>query len=239
MVDLSIIIPSIRTNKWEELISSVESSCTKHSWEVIFIGPEDNLTFHHPKVKFIKDFGSPNICQHKAMQFSEGKTLHIFSDDCLFEKGAIDECLNSKAHAVVANYDEGGDCAVANFSLNYCYAKTITPDSFVIFNTAFMERNKFFELGGFDCQFETLCVAQADLAARWQFAGFDVELKNIKLSSCGHMPETSGDHAPMHYAQILHDIPLYSMKYSTRLPPLHIHFNNYQSQPKKWARRYG
>jgi len=240
MIDLSIIIPSIRIEKWRSVIDSITLSCKKYSWEAIFIGPDaDSVILNEDdRVSHYYSLSSPNVCQHKAMEYSKGKILHIFSDDCLFEEDAIDKCLDAKkSHAIVANYDEGGNCAVANFSLNYCYARTITPDSFVIFNTVFMDRNIFFQLGGFDCNFETICVAQADLAARWQFAGFTVDVENIKLSQCGHMPDTSGDHAPMHYAQGQNDIPMYINKYRI-VPPLEIDFNNYKLQPTVWHRRF-
>lgn len=233
---LSIIIPSIRVSNHRSVIESIKRSCTKYEYEIIFIGPfykqsEGNLIY-------ITDHSSPNLCQHKALQYCSGEIVHVFSDDCVFEEGSIDKCLdNMDCDAVVANYDEGGNKAVSNFSLNYCYAKTCTPDDFVIFNTAFMRKDKLMELGGFDCRFETLCVGQADLAARWQFSGLSVKVVDIRLSSCGHMPGTSGDHAPMHFAQLNNDMPLYQMKYLS-VPELKIDFNNWTQQPLVWTRRF-
>lgn len=236
MCRLSIIIPAIRNDRWENVLNSIAKSCTKYSYEVIFIGP--NKYNDTDNVRYIQDLASPNICQHKALQRAKGDILHIFSDDCLFAEGSIDICLDRMdCDAIIPNYDEGGNAAVGNFSLNYCYAKTITPDSFVIFNTAFMKRERYFELGGFDCRFETLCVAQADLAARWQFSNFSVKIENIVLSRCGHMPGTTGDHGPMHWAQVLNDIPLYLDKYSA-IPQLVVDPDNWKNQPRIWSRRF-
>lgn len=242
-MDLSIVIPGIRPDRWGRVLESIRNSCSKE-YEVLFIGPvkpqEAPECCDADNVRVIEDLASPNICQHKAMSYTKGDVLHIFSDDCLFEKDAIDRCMDAMEgyDAVVANYDEGGNCAVPDFSLNHCYAKTATPDSFVIFNTAFMRRQRFFDLGGFDCNYETLCVAQADLAARWQYEGFSVKVENIKLSACGHMPGTSGDHGPMHWAQILNDIPYY--KYAHRFQPYSnkVDYDNYKKQPEVWSRRF-
>lgn len=235
---LSIIIPSIRTNKHLDVMKSISRSCTKYEYEIIFIGPFYNGRNADYNASFISDYASPNICQHKAISHCTGDIVHVFSDDCTFEDGSIDKCLDAiDCDAVVANYDEGGNQAVQNFSLNHCYAKTCTPDSFVIFNTAFMRKDKLLELGGFDCNFETLCVAQADLAARWQFSGFSVKVVDIRLSSCGHMPGTSGDHAPMHYAQLNNDIPRYQMKYLSQ-PNLVVDFDNFKNHPSVWTRRF-
>lgn len=246
-MSVSIIIPTIRMNNWRTVLDSISKSCVKYHYEVIFIGPFCNLPEQnaiindYPGTSFLYSQASPNICQQIAMSFAKCDILHVFSDDCVFMPGAIDQSLD-KLHelgcdAFVPNYDEGGNCAVGNFSLNHCYAKTCTPDEFVIFNTAFMRRDKFFYLGGFDPQFETLCVAQADLAARWQFIGFSVVSDNLKLSACGHMPGTSGDHAPMHYAQLTNDIPRYVEKYKS-VPSLSIDFNEYKKYPNVWKRRF-
>lgn len=242
--DLSIIIPGIRPERWHEVLKSIQKSCS-YEYEVIFIGPvalEDApLCCVADNIKVIQDFANPNICQHKAMWQAKGEILHVFSDDCVFEPNSITTCIDhmrrTNSDAVVANYHEGGNIAVPDFSLNYCYAKTCTPDSFVIFNTAFMKREPFFELGGFDCDFETLCVAQADLAARWQFSGYTVDVCDVRLSSCGHMPGTSGDHAPMHYAQLMWDIPLYVSKYRD-VPDLKVDSEKWKYKSSVWERRF-
>jgi hypothetical protein len=58
--------------------------------------------------------------------------------------------------------------------------------------------------------------------------------ENIKLSSCGHMPGISGDHAPMHYAQLENDIPLYIDKYR-KIPDLIIDVDNWRCHSTKWS----
>lgn len=236
---LSIIIPSIRVDRHQAVLDSIKKSCTKYEYEVIFIGPFHKVS--HDNVLYIHDMANPNICQHKALSYCSGDAVHIFSDDCDFEDGSIDICMDALidkgCDAVVANYHEGGNRAVNNFSLNYCYAKTCTPDSFVIFNIAFMKKEKILALGGFDCSFETICVGQADLAARWQFSGFSVEVVDIRLCSCSHLPGTAGDHAPMHFAQLSNDIPLYQMKYLSK-PNLVVDFMDWRNKPVVWTRRF-
>lgn len=236
---LTIAIPGIRPSLWPDVLNSIKLSCKKHEYEVIFIGPVGLDRPFEDNISFLRDYASPNICQHKALLSAKGDILHVFSDDCVFEEDAIDLSLDALEgyDAVVTNYGEAGNEAVQNFSLNRCYPRTSVPENFVIFNTAFMRADKYYSLGGFDCNFQTLCVAQADLAARWQYSGYNVKVENIRLSACGHMPNTTGDHGPMHWAQLLDDEPLYREKYRS-VPPLVLKLNNWETQPKVWEKRF-
>jgi len=54
-------------------------------------------------------------------------------------------------------------------------------------------------------------------------------------------PEESGDHAPIHNAMFLRDIPIFWMMYSD---PKHyekrikIHYDNWKKSPEVWERRF-
>ena len=58
---------------------------------------------------------------------------------------------------------------------------------------------------------------------------------------CGHMPGTSGDHAPIHYAQLDHDEPLFRSRYSTS-EGLHnnkkLKLSDWKLYPSIWGRRF-
>ena len=242
-MDLSIIIPTIRTPNWPFLLDSIEGACTR-SHEIILVGPYyDNCIQNKRHIKYVRDFGSPNRCQQIGMLLAEGDVITWGSDDCMYRPGSIDKCLDTLGEqnaVLVTNYDEGGACAVDNFSLNHCYAKCESvKDEWVIFNAAFMPRLLFESIGGFDCEFDVTCVGHADLAARCQAAGYKVIVSEINLLDCSHMPGTSGDHAPIHYAQIQKDIPAYSQKFnSSEFPKINIDINNWKNQPSQWRDRF-
>lgn len=244
-MDLSIVIPSIRTYNWYELLSSIKSSCKNYSYEVIFVGPEKAEEQLPNNVKFIRDFGSPNRCQQLGMIMSEGTVVTWGSDDCMYTPNSIDKCLkpilDDKTHQVViTNYTEAGSQAVENFNINKCYPKCKNVrDEWVIFNTAFMLGGVFDYSGGFDCSFDVTCVGHADLAARVQALGWVPEVLNINLLSCSHMPNTTGDHAPVHYAQLTKDIPNYLTKWNNDFPPQYrIDKDNWKSSETVWSRRW-
>jgi len=243
--DLSIIIPTIRIESWEPLIESIADSCWRNSHEIIFVGPSyNNYIDKFKNIKYARDFGSPNRCQQIGMTLAEGEYVTWGSDDCLYEPHAIDECLNIAREndecIIVTNYDEGGNVAVEDFSINHCYPSCpAIADEWVIFNTAFMQRDVFESLGGFDCSFDVTCVGHADLAARCQFAGHNVIVHNIKLLQCLHMPATTGDHAPIHYAQLQKDIPNYIAKFNAPSFPIeNVKSSNWKEQPPVWKRRF-
>lgn len=245
-MDLSIVIPSIRTENWKDLIDSIEKSCQEFSYEIIFVGPKYNSYIDRFKsIKYVRDFGNPNRCQQIGMLIAEGDFVTWGSDDCMYTEGGIDQCMGIASlcdddTVLVANYNEGGNIAVNNFSLssNYPGCPHIKRE-WVIFNVAFMKRSLFERLGGFDCSFEATCIGHADLAARCQQIGCSVKIQNIKLLDCSHMPECTGDHAPIHIAQTTRDMPKYINKYSSEIfPTTTIMSNNWKQQQTVWEERF-
>lgn len=74
-IDISIIVPGIRVEKWLSLYNSVRS-CSL-SFEFIFCGPTPPVSevFRLSNVKFIQDFGSPNRAQQIAATKATGKYI--------------------------------------------------------------------------------------------------------------------------------------------------------------------
>jgi hypothetical protein len=79
------------------------------------------------------------------------------------------------------------------------------------------------------------------MAMRTQRDGAKIHLIDLIMSQCGHMPGTSGDHAPMHYAQLDHDEPLFRSIYSDPncVNRIKIDINNWKNSPERWVRRFG
>ena len=113
-------------------------------------------------------------------------------------------------------------------------ASNFLSDDWWLFNVAIMHRSFFDSLGAWDCSFEACPMGHTDLAIRAQHAGANVAMSEFPLLDCGHMPGTTGDHAPIHYAQLGHDTPRFQQRYrdpewvnkSTK-----IDINNWKNSP--------
>jgi hypothetical protein len=216
---LSIIIPSIRVERWTNVINSIERGCKKYDYEIIFVGPYHNdIINKYKNIKYIRDFGSPNRCQQIGLIMSENKYVTWGSDDCLYKEDYIDKCMDEiiekNALYLTTGYMECGNTAVKDFTIKSCYksGKHVDPN-WLIFNVAFIKRDIIDEFN-FDTQFEVTCIGHTDLACRVQkkYPGRGVLLIG-DIMQCEHMPGISGDHKPVHDAQTFSDEALLFAKY--------------------------
>jgi hypothetical protein len=243
-MNLSIIIPSIRINKWPELIESIKKSCKNYSYEIIFVGPEINHVIDEYKnIKYVRDFGHPNRCQQIGVLLSEGEYITWGSDDGLYVEDAIDSCLHeiyeNKLDYLATGYNEGGNVAVNNYSIRSCYfvGKEVKPEYF-IFNVAFIKR-EILEHEGFDTTFEVTCIGHTDLAWRIQKKYKNGKLLVKEIMNCEHMEGRSGDHGPIYDAQTFHDGPELAMK-TQHGTWNSIEWNMWKYDTKPvWERRFG
>ena len=72
--DLSIITPAISPERWVDFYNSAKISCTKYSFEIIFVGPYDppDELKNNPQIKYIKDFGPPTMCNQMGVCIATG-----------------------------------------------------------------------------------------------------------------------------------------------------------------------
>ena len=79
-----------------------------------------------------------------------------------------------------------------------------------------------------------------DFAIRTQRAGSEYFMIPHPIFTCSHMPGTTGDHAPVHYAQLEHDQPLLKEIYNNPdcLNRVKIDINNWKGAEKRWNRRF-
>lgn len=242
--DLSIIIPSIRTDGWKALVEQISVACGRYTFEVIFVGPEyNNDVDEFRNVKYARDFGSPNRCQQIGLLLAEGEYVTWMCDD--FEDGPFNidkflDCLIDKDEdvVVIGNYYEADVIAVNNFSVKSCYGggNGIHPD-WQIFNVAFVKRSYLERFGGFDCKYQVTCLGHTDLAVRMQSRGCVIINDNINLGSVKHVPNVEGDHGPIHHAQIGHDQPLFYQSTQGLFPSV-VHMSNWKKEEAVWQRRF-
>ena len=247
----SILMPAIRRERWENVYQSIVKS-TNRSFELIIIGPyaPSESLLNRANIKYIKDFGNPVRASQIGSLIAEGKYLFWVSDDGTFQEGALDKLIDnlderenqSVQDVVVANYKEGGQ-AQSDEIMKVTRAYPPSPhisSEWYHFNVALMHTQFFHDIGGYDCEFEALPMAYADIAIRCQRAGADVAFINEVIVDCTHMPGTTGDHAPIHYAHLQHDMPRYQMIYndSSCLERVELDLQNWKESPKIWSRRF-
>lgn len=252
---ISIILPSIRKDRLIRYYESLVNSCTRHEFELIIVSPLslpdyfDKIT----NVKYVKDFGSPVRASNIAAELIEGKYVGWASDDSVLFPNSMnvimDELIgmgDNHKNVVICGYLEGPNGYGKNsFPPDYYrlkqegYTSTV-PDNVMLFNAAFMHTQFFEELGGWDCQFQVTAIAHNDFAVRAYMDGAIVKMLNMDFCDCDHMPGTSGDHAPVHYAQLEDDQPLFQKLYSPdyRQRQVKIPVNNWKKAPRIWERRF-
>ena len=107
----------------------------------------------------------------------------------------------------------------------------------------FMRLETFRETGGLDCEWEYSNHAIHDLMFRLQSLGGNIYNLEKVAFLCSHLPNRTGDHGPVHDAQIGPDSSKFSCIYNdpfknnleTRLK---IPYNNWEKCPDVWARRF-
>ncbi len=247
---ISILCPGIRTYNWESLCKSIDSSTT-YSWEIIFVGPyrlPDNLQ-NKKNISFIQDWGSPIRCQQIALVHSRGEYINWAADDGIFLPDALDDgftLLKDSRDIVMQKYFEGRhdkhfeDHKYYLLSYHGATQARYIPDNFYTLNVGIIKRSILFDIGGWDCSFEVCPMAYADLAIRLQWSNHSFKIQDSVAFACSHMPGTSGDHGPIHYAQITHDEPLYKQMYNDEScrNRINIDINNWRQSSDKWQRRF-
>ena len=250
MYDLSVCLAAIRIDNWERLYKSIEKSIGDYSFEIIFCGPHSNppeSLKDKNNITCIQDYGPPTRAQQVAIKSAKGRYMTWTADDGWFLEDKLSECikfldsLNGTKKIIVTQYIEGGSDGLGNYSMNYHepVRSPYYPDNFVVFNSVVMETEYFKQLGGFDCRFEACPMAYVDLGARAQKDGASVYMTGV-IYECTQFVGDTGDHAPIHYAQLEHDQPLYKEIWRSAdcADRLKIDFENWREASEIWPRRF-
>ena len=256
MYDLSVCLAAIRKDNWKRLYDSIVDSIGDYTFELIFCGPHKELPAELSSlenVRCFQDFGAPTRAQQIAMGYAEGRYITWTADDGWFLKKGLQRCIeildsqeNDEKRCVVTQYVEGGSDGLGDPNRGmYCMnfhdpvRSPFYPNDFLIFNSVVLPTKYFKDLGGFDCRFEACPMAFVDFGARAQLDGINTTLIDV-IFECTQFPGTSGDHAPIHYAQLEHDQPLYRRIWhsSKCLQRIKIDYDNWKNVPEVWDRRF-
>jgi len=223
--DMSLLMPGIRTDLWERVYEGLQSSTTQLTTEVVFVGPYDlpESLREKPDVQFIRDWGHANRCAQISLMHARGERVLLASDDGYLLPNMIDHLYDTldelgerqPNHIAVGKYIEGEGTDMEEdwyyYLNNHDFTSPGIQDDWLLGCYLLLDREYFLEeFGGFNMLFEGSAMACHELAIRIQkFGDARLVLSKKQIAKCDHMPGTSGDHGPMHYAQILHDQPLY------------------------------
>lgn len=104
-----------------------------------------------------------------------------------------------------------------------------------ILSCAIYTRQLLWEVGGWDSTFSSQAVGNVDLAARLMYHGCDYVIQDIVVSTCGYMETDSGDHGPIHYAQVYEDQPLIKEMYGVeRRDRIVLDMDNWKASDPVW-----
>lgn len=257
---LSVILPTIRKERLAKLYESFEKSFSGE-WELIIVSPYDLPEEMKEKtnILYIQDWGNPVRCQQLGLLASTGGYIHRAVDDSLYLPGTMDRAfqkLEGKIREVVIGikYTESNATVdrshpafqnmnnpdFYNLTHHHQTLKPYVPAHFKMINFGIFDAQFLREVGGWDCQFESVAIAELDLAIRLQMNWGEVVLSDDIVLECDWMPGHEGDHGPMHDA-FAPDMEKYSQIYSspTCEDRIVIDLYNCDQSPKKWARRFG
>jgi hypothetical protein len=247
---LSICLPAHRVNLWQTFYESIESAVGSHSWELIMVGPNEPSDFFRDKTnfKFLKDYGSPSRCAQIATSLAEGELMMWGSDDGIFEKNAINECINlhdqiPKKDVIALKYTEGRNYSGAPMHPDYWMAwhhptLRVVPQHYRIFLVGMFKLEYFREIGGWDCRFEHLNMNCHDLAFRVQRDGGFIHLSPTYVSRHDWNPN-EGDHKPVQEAYEQNDLFLFNQTYGHDARSIKIDYFNWTNIDRVWKRRFG
>lgn len=246
---LSIIVPSIRSEKLPGLYESIKNSFSG-DFELIIISPNPKINkfVDNQQIYWIESWANPTVCQQLGLLSSFGEYVCFGWDDGLYEPSAIDKMMSqvSEGVAVSGRYIEGDIAPAYMTSDKYYVINThdrasspyITND-FLLLNTGIIKKKDLLAIGGFDCRFETTGLSAVDMAIRLQLFGVKIILSEGVVLKCTWLPGDEGDHGPINEASD-DDFSLLHKKY--RQPIFHkriiINAENYKLQPSVWKRRF-
>lgn len=249
--DLSILIPSIRTNNWPNLISSLHRACRKHTCELILIGPFNGFNQLIPCAniypKHIEEFGCVSRAVQRGMLETSSDLVFLTVDDCVFAENSIDICINqyktecNELDVLNMRYSEGGDIWPAEKYRVGAHGSFQLPGVDQNWNIApqfMMKRATFVGLGGFDCRYEYINEPVHDFMFRLQRFGGKVINSNVHCCIATHYPGETKDHGPIHRSQTQHDYPLFVEYYNKGDVPIFIRYDNWRQQPDVWNKRF-
>lgn len=249
--DLSISLPSIRTQNVIHVYNSIKESITnKYTFELIIVGPIFPKSLQNiSNVKFILDYGAPSRCVQLASLISEGNLFTWTCDDGLYHKNTLAECIDvlysvDKKDGIIAKYTEGPNPSNLMFTEDYYKPWTHEdqqlpgiPKDYKAAPVGIYYLENFYRLGGLDCRFWHINMNVHDLAFRVQKNGGILHFSPNMVCHYDH-DNYLPIHKPMELAHFENDMPLFLDIYDKpfSLDRIKIDLDNWKDSPNVWLR---
>jgi hypothetical protein len=256
MFDISILVPSIRTQNWERLYDSIAKSCTKYNWELVFVGPFiDEQVIEYDNVKHIQSYATIPICMQKATLECEGKLIFHTVDDGVLLPESLNICIDyyndncRNIDVLNMRYREGDNFNVpTEFVPEYWKVKSAPWEyglaginqEWSLSVQPLFSKDLFVGLGGFECSFEYTNHCHHDFIFRVQQFGGKIYHSPVEVSYADHFPGREGDHAPIHDAQTGPDTNRFREIWGNPTDRVFITYDNWEYYLKfhTWKRRF-
>ena len=262
--DVSIVIPSIRPQNLIKVYNAAAIACKRHTFELVipspYLIPEELMRTGN--VKFLHTYQNPTIAFQIAALLCDAEYIYNTTDDGLIQEDVIDLAIDmfqdlNKYDAINMMYDEGvldpDTLELLNpnhnhFSDQYWFARSHgdlrlpgISDKWKLCIHAFMNLDYFYELGGFDCEYEYLNHPIHDLAFRIQAYGGKIVNSPKTALYCSHLPGHLGDHGPVNDAQLGPDLIRFNSIYSDPqaiTSRIILNYDHWKNKPSIWTRRF-
>jgi hypothetical protein len=251
--DLCILVPGIRTTRWKTFYDSILKSCRKYSWQLILVSPFDLPDELKDKlnITLIKDTGNVSRCTQRGVLEAKSDLVYITTDDSVMCENAIDMAVD-KFKKTCGYKDVMGmlykESGVVNGPDNWIAGKHDAlkipgiPPHYNMTPQPLMHRKYFIEMGGLDClNFQYSNQALNDLMFRIQYDGGKLCFSPTHVNVATAFPNLSGDHRPVHRAEINHDGPnLIKLYQDTDALSKRgkIDFDNWKQTSEVWELRF-
>lgn len=263
-ITLSIIIPSIRKENWDSIINSIDNNIGDYTYEVIFVGPDVNLSQNLSKkknIKTIRDFGCPSRAMQIGCTLAEGKYLSWICDDGVFVDGILNKTLkqleNENKEKLVLNwiytegegYKYGQDLRITNphawykasFHDGLKHLKGV-DDKWIITILFTINTNYYKKIGGINCKYETINYNLHDLGYRIIRDNGEIKFTDevvFRLSWQQAGSNRTIDNCPVLNATWLNDDQILKEMYGEKKDlPIYIDLNNWTEAETVWSRKW-
>ncbi len=268
---LSVLMPAKRVALWKRVYDSIKASFSG-KWELIIISSFDlpSSLKNKSNINFIKSHRSPLHKQQMGLCQAEGEYITAISDDTIYEPNFLDssfKILEGKDYKfyLILKYLEGKEFRypmsnnidypwyISNWDFmlsdEYYYQQRHASSNFkyvpyhaLVLSNMLITRKLLYLLGGWDCIYHSVPMANNDLAirmCRYNCKGF---IQDGISQKSGWMIGSTEDHSALHRVQIEHDEPLFKEMYngfSKYWGPgrLMIDINNWKNTKEIWEWR--
>jgi hypothetical protein len=247
MIDLSIIVPSIRPNSIGRLLDSIPNSIGDYEYEIIIVGP------YEPEFacRYINDFGSPSRGVQRGSTIADGKFMKWSTDDGIYRSGALKRAMDvavdmDDKDGVIMKYTEDGPANWVTGADDIYYTAWThdsnklsgIPKDYKIAPVGLYNTNFFRMMGGLDCSFEHINMNTHDLAFRVQRNGGVMHFSPDVIMHCDSKNQSS-EHAVLNDSYKSNDLPKFLELYGGKDiigDRIHIDYDNWKESPAIWRR---